>query len=379
MNIGIFETENFEATYPLIRLFDSPGNKLIIFTNAYTYQPLKDLLKDKADDFTWVIRRDDESLYGFLTRTYKEVRRFKTDLFYCNTISSNHLLFALLFKALHRVRVVVTIHDINCVFRSKAGPGFKNLVRHIGKKLLIRQVKEFNVISDTMLPYMHSVAGKGKTIHNIPGGIYEFNSISNTIQRYIRIVVPGTIDKKRRDYTQVLDLLHISENLSLPLEIVLLGAPYLQYGKDILKQARDFKSVKSRVVFYETPHVDQIEFSRQMDLAHFVFIPQVIQTAICGNIPETYGITKSSGNIFDVIKHARPFIIPQVLQIPGDMESSCFRYENMDQLGIFLKSIAGDSNAYMEWEEKAVQNSRNYSVENVKRRNLSLFTGMPLS
>ncbi|MEI9807412.1 MAG: hypothetical protein WDO16_05755 [Bacteroidota bacterium] len=44
-----------------------------------------------------------------------------------------------------------------------------------------------------------------------------------------------------------------------------------------------------------------------MDTAHFVFIPSVIATKICGDIPETYGISKSSGNMFDVIKHAKPF------------------------------------------------------------------------
>ncbi len=88
---------------------------------------------------------------------------------------------------------------------------------------------------------------------------------------------------------------------------------------------------------YDTRLVHQDEFDKQLNAAHFVFIPSVIDTAICFSIPEVYGLTKSSGNMFDVIKHARPFITPQSLRISTTLESSCFRYTSIDQLIGFLQ------------------------------------------
>jgi hypothetical protein len=111
-----------------------------------------------------------------------------------------------------------------------------------------------------------------------------------------------------------------------------------------------------------------------MDAAHFVFIPSVINTKICGDIPEIYGITKSSGNIFDVIKHAKPFIAPSGLTIPSYLLTSHFKYNTVDDITEFLKRCGNSREEYNKWQQHALDNSRNYTIEKVRERNSSLFT-----
>ena len=117
----------------------------------------------------------------------------------------------------------------------------------------------------------------------------------------------------------------------------------------------------------------QEEFDQQVETAHFIFIPSVVNTKICGNISETYGVSKSSGNIFDAIKHAKPFIVPTKLTIPSNLETSCFKYENISDLADFLKKIASSPVDYAKWQTLALDNSKNYTIEKIRERNGSLF------
>jgi hypothetical protein len=131
----------------------------------------------------------------------------------------------------------------------------------------------------------------------------------------------------------------------------------------------------ARVTVYDIRLVHQDEFDKQLNAAHFVFIPSVIDTAICFSIPEVYGLTKSSGNMFDVIKHARPFITPQSLRISTTLESSCFRYTSIDDLTGFLQSMMQHKDEYANWQQRALTNSKEYTIAKVRSRNPTLFAG----
>lgn len=157
--------------------------------------------------------------------------------------------------------------------------------------------------------------------------------------------------------------------------MVLLGGVNSEYGKLIVDRCIEYVSKNNNLEFFETDIVDQPIFDREMDEAHFIFIPSVINTVISDGIRETYGLSISSGNIFDVIKHAKPFIVPDLLDIPNDLESSCFKYSTNEDIIVFLESILQNPEEYIVWKEKALQNSRAYTIENIRHKNLSLFCG----
>jgi hypothetical protein len=374
MNVAIFETEHFEGAFPVIRLFDKPGNDITVYTSQETHKRFADLFGANMNRFNWIILPGN-SKRRFFFSLYKNLKKQNPALLYINTISSNHLLYAFVLTRLHLKRVSLTVHDINCLFESRSAFGFRKAVIHWGKKSLIKRATEFNVVADTMLPYIKTKA-KGKAVHNIPGCVFEARHIQQSISEALRIVVPGSLDGRRRNYDRVFELADLANKEKLPVQIILLGGWTDEYGKSIINRAAAFKAGHCSVISYDTMVVDQAEFDKQMDEAHFVFIPSVINTKICGDIPEVYGLTKSSGNIFDVIKHAKPFIVPVGLTVSLNLQTSCFTYNFVGEIVSFLKSFIVSPAQYNRWQDEALKNSRYYTIDKVRERNPALFNNV---
>lgn len=371
MKIGIFETEHFEGAYPVIRLFDLPANELFIFTDTKTYKRFGDLFGTSMNRYQWrILKRTGSRLLTFW-RFYRAVKKAQPELLYINTISSNHLLFAAVIRLLKGTRVVLTVHDINCLFQSKPSRNLREMLHHLGKRLLIRYVNEFNVVSETMVPYLQQQTTK--PIHNVPGAVFDNRQHPGITAPCFHLVIPGTIDRKRRDYAQVWALLQEAETRQFPLYLTLLGGSNDEYGQHILQEAQDFPTYYTHLRVYNTRIVDQAEFDQRLDEAHFIFIPSVVNTAICYSIPETYGITKSSGNIFDVIKHAKPFIVPTTLQIPDRLMSSAVTYQQVGEIISMLERMQAERNEYEALLQQALRNSGQYTPEQVRARNPTLF------
>ena len=371
MKIGIFETEHFEGAYPVIRLFDTPENELTIFTDIKTHRRFRDLLNSDADRYRWVIDNEADNRFSFFKKMHSVARKSKLDILYINTISKNHLLYALMIKFLRGSRVILTIHDINCLFESKFGPGLRQSIQHIGKKMLVKYVPEFNVVSDTMIPYLRQKTPR--IIHNIPGAVFEHRIKKLQIENTIHIVVPGSIDQRRRDYASVFTLLEAAEKKQTRIHITLLGGPMADYGEQILNRAREFNGTFTGISCYHEQVVQQDEFDRKLDSAHFILIPSVVRTFICGNIPETYGITKSSGNIFDIIKHAKPFIAPETLVVSPELRNSGFVYNEINEIVVFLQELLNAPALYEDLSANAIGNSMKFTIDRVREKNPSLF------
>lgn len=368
--VGIFETTHFEGSYPVIRLFDFQDNRLTIFTNDYCYRQFRFLFGKDIDRYQWVIQGENESLRKFIGRAAEQVRAQQMDIFYVNTVDNNHLFFAQALSALGKTRTVLTLHDINTHFRFRFKFQLRRLVRILGKKRLIKVAGEFNVVAQPMQPYLKDILHNSKPVHCVPGAYFDPNLYIHPALpvKNLRLVVPGSIDGKRRNYETVLELAKECSRLNLSVQFTLLGGAQDSYGQDILMRCKDFDNIK----IYAEEVVDQPEFDRVMNEAHLVFVPSVIDTVISDDIPEVYGLTKSSGNMFDIIKHARPFMAPQALQVDSVLESSCLRYVNTEEMIARLKELLISEN-YQRLAEQAYLNSMSYTMDAIRERNPSLF------
>jgi len=377
MTVGIFETEHFEGSYPVIRLFDNGENQLTIFTNRESYRQFQWLFGEDINRYTWVVQEEKESKYRFALRMYKEVKQRKIDLLYLNTISHNFIVYASMIRLLPKTRVVVTLHAVNNYFRFKPAFSLRRWVRHTGKRALIKVTREFNVVSDTMVGHLTKLLPAHKKVHNLPGAVFERAAIppsTPVIKDHIQLVVPGSIDARRRDYTVVLDLLEQGQHL--PLHIVLLGPFVHPHGDAILEKCMRYAATHDNLVFYDNEVVDQPEFDRVMDEAHIVFTPSVIDTIMVDEVMETYGKSICSGNIFDIIKHAKPFITPAALTIPVNLTSSAITYNKVADIIQALELILQEPARYSALTQQAQQNSGEYTIAKIRARNAMLF-GLP--
>jgi hypothetical protein len=377
MKIGIFETEHFEGSYPVIKLFDYSNNEITVFTYEEAHKQFRYLFPEEPRRYAWKVKSDKRSKYLFILDMYLEIKRRRLDLVYLNTISDNFIVYALMVLLLRKVRVILTVHNINAWFEYKRASNFRRIVRYVGRRALLSAISEFNVIAIGMVDQLASKLPKHKKVYCVPDAVFEEAHCRQSqppVQEDINIVIPGAVDGRRRDYEQAFRLMELLENAKVFSTVIFLGRFYDEYGKKILQKGKTVLHTFSELKYYAFETVPQPEFDRVMNAAHFVFIPSVVTTIMGDGVMEQYGVTMSSGNLFDAIKYAKPFIIPELLRIDPFLEKSCFRYKKIDEIAALLLSLRHDPLQYANWMGKAISASQNYTIEKVRERNPELFT-----
>jgi len=374
MRIAIFETTHFEGSYPVIRLFDNGSNEITIFTYEESYKQFQFLFREEMDKFHWVVKPNHESKYTFIKRMYQQVKVLHIELFYMNTIADNYIIYAWMIRRLKPIRVVTTLHSINNYFEHKPRWSVRRIVRIWGKKKLVKVVNEFNVVSLTMVEYLKQHLSPSKKVHCVPGAVYEPGKrlTPSHPENVIKIVVPGAVDERRRNYQLVMDLAQEINRTGLPIVITLLGGIHPEYGKDIFQELKKHDWL-GRLKFYEDEVVDQPEFDKIMDETDLVLLPSSIYIKVFDDITEQYGLSMSSGNLFDIIKHAKPFIAPFELRVDSFLESSCLRYQHASEIAEILAAIVQSPEVKGSLKEKARLASLNYTIDAIRKRNTDLF------
>ena len=374
MKVAIFETTHFEGAYPVIRLFDNGINKITIFTYEESFRQFQFLFGKEMEKYNWVVKKDNESKYQFIVKMYQQVRALHIDLFYLNTIADNYIFYAWMISRLKPIRVVTTFHSINNYFEHKPSLSLRRLVRILGKKKLVRVVNEFNVVSLTMVDYLKQRLPPSKKIHCIPGAVYDPQNHPPEVHASpgLHVVVPGSVDERRRNYEMVMELVELINHAGVDITVTLLGGIHPEFGTKILQQLRE-KEWYGRLKYFEKDVVDQPEFDRIMEECDIVLLPSTLYIKIFDAITEQYGLSMSSGNLFDIIKHAKPFLTPFGLRVDPYLESSCLRYQNAREMMEILIALQASPDVFASLKEKARLASQNYTIEAVRRRNPDLF------
>jgi len=375
MRVGIFETTHFEGAYPVIKCFDNGANEITIFCYEESYRQFQHLFEGQMEKFSWVVKSQQDSKYKFIYRIYKETKSRKLDLLYLNTISDNFIFYAWILRFLKGVRVVLTIHSINNFFWKLPSLNLRAVIRSVGKKQLIKQVNEFNVVAITLVGYLRTKLAASKTIYTVPGAVYEQRKRElkpSENKKISRIVVPGVIDARRRNYQDVLKLAELINKTGMRISITLLGGLNKEFGSSIIESIKNSPDTAD-LKYYTAPVVDQPEFDREMDDADIVLLPATVQTYILDGIYEEYGVTQSTGTLFDIVKHAKPFIAPRNLRVDPFLEKSCLRYDSMEEILEIIQALEESPDVWQDLQQKAKIASTHYTIEAVRKRNPGLF------
>ena len=375
MRVGIFETTHFEGAYPVIKCFDNGANEITIFCYEESYRQFQHLFEGQMEKFSWVVKSQQDSKYKFIYRIYKETKSRKLDLLYLNTISDNFIFYAWILRFLKGVRVVLTIHSINNFFWKLPSLNLRAVIRSVGKKQLIKQVNEFNVVAITLVGYLRTKLAASKTIYTVPGAVYEQRKRElkpSENKKISRIVVPGVIDARRRNYQDVLKLAELINKTGMRISITLLGGLNKEFGSGIVESIKNSPHTAD-LKYYTAPVVDQPEFDREMDDADIVLLPATVQTYILDGIYEEYGVTQSTGTLFDIVKHAKPFIAPRNLRVDPFLEKSCLRYDSMEEILEIIQALEESPDVWQDLQQKAKIASTHYTIEAVRKRNPGLF------
>jgi len=373
MKIAIIEKGHFEVAYTLVSLFDTNINSVTVFTNEETMHQLSYLLNGKLDRYTWVIQQH-ESNRNFIGSIFRHINDHQYDLIFFNTIADNFIHYAWRIQNLKKEKVIMTLHDINGFFHYQPSTAIRRIVRYIGKRKLIRAIPWFNVLSETMIPHLRKKLPTTKVIFNLPGSLfYQENFVRKSYQdnEIIRVVIPGSVDIRRRNYWQVFDLLKLAKQRGIPVSITLLGSLKEKNNTKLFSSIRQWMQSNHDLHIYEVPVVNQKEYDRVMNDCHFIWIPLQPTAVVTDGTIEEYGTSICSGNMGDIIRYARPFLAPSFLQMDPALAESCLRYKTIDDIIARLESLS--SEIYDQLQDQALKASLNYTREKIINNNPALF------
>ena len=138
--------------------------------------------------------------------------------------------------------------------------------------------------------------------------LFYVKSIDSQDSNVFKIVIPGAVSQKRRDYKRVLNQII---NFKKPTELVLLGKAQGDELKWILEVKNQLPNPIQ--ITYFTEKVPQEHYDLILKSANVLWCPIQIETEFFSQ-KEWYGKTKLSGNIGDAIKFAKPAVFPKEYQ-----------------------------------------------------------------
>ncbi len=234
-----------------------------------------------------------------------QLRLKKYDLVIIGTVHRN---FDLYLEITKHFNTAIIVHNLN--FTKIALP---NLVSSVLKQDVIYRLKllmKEGLLSAAKV--FHSAKHLLVLDQNLAKSEYKFLPVffvqeheSQAKSPIVTIVVPGTVDQKRRNYRHILNKISKFEGTY---KIVFLGKAT---GQELL-WLKDFekKNIHNIELVYFEEKVSQKDFDQWMRSADLLWCPVQEETEFFSH-PEIYGQTKMSGNIGDAIKYGKPAIFPK--------------------------------------------------------------------
>jgi|SRR5688572_23254705 len=226
---------------------------------------------------------------------------------------------------------IVVIHNANFWFQKRRHLKLFRVPRGREHRSMLRLARDADAVvalSGAVKSYIHEKYGRSWQVVEsttcIAGSA--FKQLSGTGQ--LRLVVPGQIERHRRDYDLLLRAVKRIGKDRIALH--LLGLPFGDYGQAIIETCRQMVA-EGFGIFWNDTYVSQGEFDKAMSECSAILSPIVVETSYAG-ISETYGRSKITGVFADIVRYRIPAIVPASLQAPVQLESALRRYSSEDDL-----------------------------------------------
>jgi hypothetical protein len=348
MRLIIYETTHHENLPAILDLALSCSRNSVVFLDEMAYG---NLFAESSPENRWpgiqfIQRTDGVSHREFISRLFAFIRQDRiaggNNHLHLSSLSNNYLFFAWKLIWFPRIPVSLTVHEVN-LYRQLFFRNFRDLTESIAKYYLHRRIRKFRALIPRMNTELEKYFPRAET-QFIPSRFYRKLPI-NPEGGPVKIVVPGTVESRRRDYDF---LIHFAENHlkepknKLQIELILLGYSGTAYGKIILNRLIGISSDYLKITFFDHP-VPAAEYARQMREAKIIWSPVTVRTTGSRGQPEIYGITKSPGLTADLIQFPKPALVPAEFQIPYYFKHCMFRYEGETNLLGHITRLAGES------------------------------------
>lgn len=380
--IEICEPTHYSAVNGLMKSYAYDRNNLVY---VFTIEKIANALKENSlpDNTKLIIFSEKDDLRVFL----KSIETYQFDKFHLCTVSKYYtefLQFTPKCKELY-----FHIHNVEAWFNDQISHRFGLLmynlqnspvkvsfVRTIGRffkeisykryrKQILTKVYSYNhhfiVYSSGVKQFLAKFVPMEK-ISVFPFAIYENmpdNSVNNT---QLRICVPGIVSNDRRDYDSLFRILMLNiEKLKGKLTVDLLGF----IPKEQLHLVDTIKALQSNGInmLYYLEFVFGEKYDRPLSQADIILGNLRVEK----NTAQKYGQTKESGTVYNMVRGAKPGLLPQDYPLDEEFHSSSILFNDYEHLGEIIVKLVDEPIRIQHLKELAKVNSEQFSPESLSK------------
>lgn len=341
------------------RIFKTKDNDVTIFTIKEMHDLVSPLLKN-GGDYSWVMKGDNEPSRQYLKRIKPIIDR-DVDLLLVNTVQggTRDILAYYLFNP--RTRKIISIHNPKNWFGPWRGD-LKEKIKSLLKRRMLKRYDAIAVVSDKVKKYVIEQGGiDKKPVYVFPFSIHESYEDLSKNNEHIVFVAAGKIEKKRRNYHDLLDVFERVVQKYPEVELKILGKPEGSYGRLIISRCSQLKAQGCKI-FVSQRYLDCDFFESEMRKADILIAPVNMNL---------YDESKETGAVYDAIRFAKPVILPEGYAVPGDMLGSpmVMSFKDWPDLNEIIEDlIKGEREKIELMKGEARKISSLFTAENVRKK-----------
>ncbi len=353
INVCIVELDfHHDSLDSLLKIIEDSNYTIHVFTTKKNMALLKGIQYNEAITFHLL---NSFSKYLFLRKNSEFFE--KSDVIFINTIASD---FGAYLALKQPSKIILRIHNINKQFNPNRSVFFPNSLLYIWKfssyfvrqvvfklfpiyrRIINKRIQHFTFSDDGLKEYVLSkkYLPAEKIIPSLPFKVFASTTKPAVFEGKLCITIIGAIDKKRRDYSAVIDALneiYLVDKLDINVELTILGNSTGDYGEFVKSELAKIDHPSLTCKFYTT-RVQESDFLAVMNASHIIISP-IAEEAKAEIYREIYGTTKTSGSILDFMKFGIVTLTPAYYSPPKELESFIIKYSNGEHLAKVLTEL----------------------------------------
>ena len=336
------------------KVFEKSEHDITLYTTTKIFNTFKN--QPYASRYKWIVKVDTQSVSEFLNEHFNAINN--ADWVYYNTIASHYKTYnSIQFKG----KTILRIHNAHTYLKPLKHwyiiPTFFNLfkaasyfVREFIGELdfyylpkVVNKMDYYCFADENVKNYVleNKITTKEKIFPTIPGSVFNGEFKPFEVKDKIRICIPGIIDERKKNYSPVIEALKLIGNqLTEPIEIVLLGKPVGKYAQWVIEEFNKLKSENIQITSF-TGFVEQAKFNELMFGSHLLITP-TLESTVFRVYKEIYGKTKASGSVGEMVKYGVPNLFPDYIYFDSEMEKIIDRYSTPQELANQILKFVND-------------------------------------
>lgn len=387
MNIALVEVcvpTHYMVTNALIKTYCIlPGANISVFTTEEIYQYLKE--NEQFDNVKFIIKQHDESILSFLEKIKKNN---PNRIHYC-TISKYYKEFIQTFPN-NDVLVFFHFHNVDFWFNSMVGYYvklllytiknnykisniynqsawcIKEILRDSTRKKLIQKVIKLNTyyiaLGETQKNILSQYINQDRIII-FPSLIYEAKrSPEITVQKKLRICIPGSVSAIRRDYLGLFE--SVNNNFEFYKKHIILDLlGFIQEQEvNLLAQIQRLEEKGLEILYYRN-FISPEEYDENLYKSDIILSNIAVVLSEDGK-----GQVKETAAVYNMIRGAKPGIFPRAFILDNEFKNSVICYNDYNELIKKMNELILEPQKLINFKINALAVSEQYSAPRLLSR-----------